>query len=96
MTSRIVSIGARRRRELLRRASERAINVSDVTLLQLDPAVPVRTPEGDGFAHILAQEGSEGDIYWTVVLSHNDQIRTYHCDLIQGLDAPRAAHPEAA
>ena len=47
------------------------------TLLQLNPPIPMNTPKGEGFAHILIDYGPESDLYWTVLITATGEIWTY-------------------
>ena len=46
-------------------------------LLQLNPPIPMNTPKGEGFAHILIDYGPESDLYWTVLITATGEIWTY-------------------
>lgn len=46
-------------------------------MLQLNPPIPMNTPEGEGFAHIVIDYGPESDLYWTVLITESGEIRTY-------------------
>ncbi|MEO8747263.1 MAG: hypothetical protein ABI379_06380 [Rhodanobacter sp.] len=46
-------------------------------MLQLNPPIPMCTPKGEGFAHILLDYGPESDLYWTVLLTETGEIWTY-------------------
>lgn len=46
-------------------------------LLQLDPPLPLETPKGSGFAHILIDYGPEHDLYWTVFLDASGECWTF-------------------
>lgn len=35
-------------------------------MIQLNPPIPVMTPNGAGFAHVLADYGPEYDLLWVV------------------------------
>lgn len=48
-----------------------------MSMLQLDPPIPMTTPKGEGFAHILLDYGPESDLYWTVLLTQSGEIWTY-------------------
>ncbi len=48
-----------------------------MSMLQLDPPIPMTTPKGEGFAHILLDYGPESDLYWTVLLTQTGEIWTY-------------------
>lgn len=46
-------------------------------MLQLNPPIPMCTPKGEGFAHILIDYGPESDLYWTVLITETGEIWTY-------------------
>ncbi len=46
-------------------------------LLQLDPPLPLETPKGPGFAHVLVDYGPEHDLYWTVFLDASGECWTF-------------------
>lgn len=46
-------------------------------MLQLNPPLPMNTPKGEGFAHILIDYGPESDLYWTVLISATGEIWTF-------------------
>jgi hypothetical protein len=46
-------------------------------MLQLNPPLPMNTPKGEGFAHILIDYGPESDLYWTVLLKDSGEIWTF-------------------
>lgn len=48
-----------------------------MSMLQLDPPIPMTTPKGEGFAHILLDYGPESDLYWTVLITETGEIWTY-------------------
>lgn len=48
-----------------------------MSMLQLDPPIPMVTPKGEGFAHILLDYGPESDLYWTVLITETGEIWTY-------------------
>lgn len=48
-----------------------------MTMMQLDPPIPMVTPKGEGFAHILLDYGPESDLYWTVLITETGEIWTY-------------------
>lgn len=48
-----------------------------MSMLQLDPPIPMTTPKGEGFAHILLDYGPESDLYWTVLITQTGEIWTY-------------------
>ncbi len=46
-------------------------------LLQLNPPLPLNTPKGEGFAHVLIDYGPESDLYWTVFITETGEIWTF-------------------
>ena len=46
-------------------------------MLQLNPPLPLNTPKGEGFAHILIDYGPESDLYWTVFITATGEIWTF-------------------
>ncbi|WP_426271727.1 hypothetical protein ACN9MB_10230 [Dyella kyungheensis] len=46
-------------------------------MLQLNPPLPMNTPKGEGFAHILTDYGPESDLYWTVMITETGEIWTF-------------------
>jgi hypothetical protein len=46
-------------------------------MLQLNPPLPMNTPKGEGFAHILIDYGPESDLYWTVLITGTGEIWTF-------------------
>lgn len=46
-------------------------------MLQLNPPLPMNTPRGEGFAHILIDYGPESDLYWTVIITESGEIWTF-------------------
>lgn len=46
-------------------------------MLQLNPPLPLLTPKGEGFAHILIDYGPESDLYWTVFITATAEIWTF-------------------
>lgn len=46
-------------------------------MLQLNPPIPMNTPKGEGFAHVLLDYGPESDLYWIVLITETGEIWTY-------------------
>jgi hypothetical protein len=46
-------------------------------MLQLNPPLPMNTPKGEGFAHVLIDYGPETDLYWTVIITETGEIWTF-------------------
>lgn len=66
-------------------------------ILQLNPPLPMNTPKGEGFAHILIDYGPESDLYWTVFITATGEIWTYsnrHVRAIKNITLERT-HPVA-
>lgn len=41
-------------------------------MLQLNPPLPVKTPEGKGMAHVIIDYGPEADLIWVVFQDGNE------------------------
>lgn len=48
-----------------------------MSLLQLNPPIPVVTPKGSGFAQVLIDYGPEHDLLWVVFISDSGECWTY-------------------
>lgn len=48
-----------------------------MTILQLDPPIPMDTPRGPGIAHFLLDYGIEHNLMWTVFLDANGECWTF-------------------
>jgi hypothetical protein len=46
-------------------------------MMQLNPPLPMNTPKGEGFAHVLIDYGPESDLYWTVLITETGEIWTF-------------------
>jgi hypothetical protein len=46
-------------------------------MLQLTPPIPVTTPRGKGFAHVLIDYGMEYDLCWVVFLDDSGECWTF-------------------
>ena len=46
-------------------------------MLQLNPPLPMLTPKGEGYAHILIDYGPESDLYWTVFITATGEVWTF-------------------
>jgi len=46
-------------------------------MLQLNPPLPMLTPKGEGFAHVLIDYGPESDLYWTVFITATCEVWTF-------------------
>ena len=46
-------------------------------VLQLNPPLPMNTPKGEGFAHVLIDYGPESDLYWTVIITETGEFWTF-------------------
>jgi hypothetical protein len=46
-------------------------------ILQLNPALPVLTPKGKAYAHLVIDYSQEHDLYWVVFLQDNGECWTY-------------------
>ena len=48
-----------------------------MSILQLDPPIPVITPKGDGYAHLLIDYGPEYNLLWICFLDDSGECWTY-------------------
>lgn len=48
-----------------------------MTMLQLNPLIPVETPQGRGMAHLVIDYGPEANLLWTVFLDANGECWTF-------------------
>jgi len=46
-------------------------------MLQLNPPIPMDTPKGKGYAHILIDYGPEFDLLWVIFLDESRECWTY-------------------
>lgn len=46
-------------------------------MLQLNPPLPMNTPKGEGYAHVLIDYGPESDLYWTVFITATGEVWTF-------------------
>lgn len=46
-------------------------------ILQLDPPLPLITPRGPGWAHLVIDHGPEHDLLWVVFLTAGGECWTY-------------------
>jgi len=46
-------------------------------MLQLNPPLPLLTPKGEGYAHVLIDYGPESDLYWTVFITATGEVWTF-------------------
>lgn len=47
-------------------------------MIQLNPAIPVTTPKGDGYAQFLLDYSSEFDLHWVVFLDESGECWTFN------------------
>lgn len=53
-------------------------------ILQLNPPLPLNTPKGEGFAHVLIDEGLEHDLYWVVMITDTGEIWQFANKYVRG------------
>ncbi len=46
-------------------------------ILQLNPTIPLNTPNGPGLAHFVIDHGVEHDLLWVVFLDSNGECWTF-------------------
>jgi hypothetical protein len=47
-------------------------------ILRLDPPLPLDTPRGKGWAHLVLDYGQEHDLLWTVFLDATGECWTFN------------------
>jgi hypothetical protein len=53
-------------------------------MIQLNPPIPMNTPKGEGFAHLMLDYGPESDLYWVVMITETGEIWTYANRYVRG------------
>lgn len=48
-----------------------------MTMIQLNPALPISCPKGDGYAHALIDYGIEENLYWVIFITETGECWTY-------------------
>lgn len=48
-----------------------------MTIIQLDPLIPLETPKGRGMAHFLIDPGLEHHLYWVVFIDATNECWTF-------------------
>jgi hypothetical protein len=48
-----------------------------MTIIQLNPIIPVETPRGRGNAHLMIDYGEEHHLHWVIFLDDNGECWTY-------------------
>jgi hypothetical protein len=51
--------------------------LAETVMIQLNPPIPMNTPKGEGFAHVMLDYGPESDLYWVVLITETGEIWTY-------------------
>jgi len=46
-------------------------------ILQLDPPIPLVTPKGNGFAHLIIDYGQEQNLIWVVFINKTGECWSY-------------------
>lgn len=46
-------------------------------MLQLNPAIPIHTPKGEGLCHIIIDMGPEHDILWVTFIRETGECWTF-------------------
>jgi hypothetical protein len=53
------------------------LKAGSMSTLQLDPPIPVITPKGDGYAHLMIDYGPEYNLLWVCFLDDSGECWTY-------------------
>jgi hypothetical protein len=56
-----------------------------MTILQLNPPIPISTPKGNGLAWLVIDYGAEHHLMWTVALDESGEIWTFRNPDIRAL-----------
>lgn len=48
-----------------------------MSMLQLNPPIPLFTPKGEGLAHFLIDYSCEMNLYWVVLIKETGEIWTF-------------------
>jgi hypothetical protein len=59
-----------------------------MSLIQLNPPIPLNTPKGPGLCHVLIDYGPESHLYWVVILDSNGEIWTFENPEVRGQNNP--------
>jgi hypothetical protein len=54
-----------------------------MSILQLNPPLPLLTPKGEGIAHFLIDYGIEDNLYWVVFINSTSECWTYSNTVIR-------------
>ena len=46
-------------------------------ILQLNPTIPVTTPKGKGYAHLVIDYSQEHDLYWVCFINDKKECWTF-------------------
>lgn len=46
-------------------------------LVRIDPALPLKTPKGNAYAHFLIDYGMEDDLFWVCFLDDSGECWTF-------------------
>jgi hypothetical protein len=55
-------------------------------MIQLNPAIPVTTAKGKGFAQVLIDYGMDFDLLWVVFISHTGECWTFKNNEVKAID----------
>ena len=55
-------------------------------ILQLDPPLPIETPQGSALCHFLIDEGIEHDLYWVCFIDETGECWTYRNRQIRAVE----------
>jgi hypothetical protein len=55
-----------------------------MTILQLNPTIPINTPKGPGQAILVIDYGNEHHLIWTVILDESGEIWSYQNPHVRG------------
>lgn len=56
-----------------------------MTILQLNPPLPIECPKGKGLAHFLIDYGVEHDLQWVIFIDDTNECWTYQNSKVRAL-----------
>jgi hypothetical protein len=59
-----------------------------MTILQLDPPIPLKTPKGEGFAHLVIDYSQEHHLLWVVFLDETGECWAFSNSEVRMVDNP--------
>lgn len=64
-----------------------------MTVTQLNPQIPLVTPKGEGFAHLVIDYSQEHHLLWVVILDQTGEIWAFRNSEVRGVPNQSLAAP---